>query len=249
MKAIILAAGYATRLYPLTIDTPKQLIQIGNKLMIEHIINKLEEIKELKEIYIVTNAKFYSKFIEWKQNYNCSKPIIIHNDGTTSNEDRLGAVGDINFVIKAEKIKDDLFIIAGDNLFELNLNEIVHEFKKHGKSIVAARDLGDKSKLAKRFGVIVNDSKNNIIDFEEKPALPKTSLASTMIYLLNKESVNIISKIYDSGKMFDNGGDLIHELVNSIGVKCFIFNSAWYDIGSHEQLEEVHNLYSQHQDL
>ena len=123
IKAIILAAGYATRLYPLTLNQPKSLLKIAEKPMIEHIIEKLKDINELNKIYIVTNNKFFKNFEDWNKNFNFNKDIKIINDLTTSNENRLGAVGDIKFAIEKENIDDDLIVFGGDNLFEDNLDE------------------------------------------------------------------------------------------------------------------------------
>ncbi len=245
MKAIILAAGYATRLYPLTLDQPKPLLEIGGKPMVEHIIAKLEKIPDLDEIHIVTNNKFYTHFLEWQNNIQSSKKIIIHNDGTLSNEDRLGSVGDIHFTIKSANMDDDVFVIAGDNLFEADLNKIVTEFKEHQKTIVAAKDLKDKSLLANKFGVIVTGENNRVIDFEEKPAEPKTALAATCIYLLNRTSVQELRELYARGEKIDDGGNFIKYLSDRSEVRCHAFDSDWYDIGSHEQLEEVRRYYGQ----
>ena len=134
MDAIILAAGYATRLYPLTENTPKPLLKVAGKLMIEHIIKKLEELEIINEIYIVTNNKFEQKFLEWLHNFDAKKPIEIINDGTKSNEDRLGALGDIYYVTDTKKIDKDIVVIAGDNLFEFPLLDVINLFKKRNSS-------------------------------------------------------------------------------------------------------------------
>src|SRR3989338_4234615 len=112
MKGLVLAAGYATRLYPLTKDTPKPLLEVGERTIINHIFVKLEEIKGLEEVYVVTNDKFYSTFVNWSKSLNSSFKLKIVNDGTKSNEDRLGAVGDIHFVVQQEKINDNLMEIG-----------------------------------------------------------------------------------------------------------------------------------------
>ena len=130
MKAIILAAGYATRLYPLTLNKPKPLLEVAAKPIIEHILFKIEKIKEINNIFIVTNNKFYAKFASWLAVYESKKKIKIINDKTSSNEDRLGAVGDIKFVLEQEKLNDDVMIIAGDNLFEFSLSGPVKIFKE-----------------------------------------------------------------------------------------------------------------------
>src|SRR3989338_1932693 len=119
MDAIILAAGYAIRLQPLTEDTPKALLEVAGKPMMEHIVGKIEGLK-IGKIYIVANDKFYQNFLDWLHNLNARVPVEVINDGTKSNEDRLGAVGDLNFIIKNKNIMEDIIVIAGDNLFELS---------------------------------------------------------------------------------------------------------------------------------
>src|SRR3989344_6886009 len=121
MDAIILAAGYATRLYPLTKDRPKPLLNVAGKPIIEHIIRKIDGITGINKIYIVTNDKFEGHFSEWLENFDAKSPIEIINDGTKSNEDRLGAIGDVHFAITSKNIDNELIVVAGDNLFELSL--------------------------------------------------------------------------------------------------------------------------------
>ncbi len=239
MKAIILAAGYATRLYPLTLDRPKPLLEVGDKLMIEHTIHKLDEVPEIDEIHVVTNDKFYNRFNEWKEGFSSKKKLMIHNDGTTSNDDRLGAVGDMHFVIEKEEIDDDVLIIAGDNLFELSLNSVVGSFRDHGHSIVAARDLKDKSLLAERLGVILTDEHSIVTDFEEKPKEPKSTLAATAIYMFNKSGVSELKRLISENAKLDNSGDLVRHLSSKSKVYCYQFDSRWFDVGSHEQLKEA----------
>lgn len=129
MQAIILAGGYGTRLYPLTINAPKPMIQVGGKPMIEYLIEKLENLGNISEIFIITNAKFSHVFEEWLKNKTKKIHMTIINDGTTSNEDRLGALGDIQYVLDTHKITEDVIILAGDNFFEDDLIDMVENFK------------------------------------------------------------------------------------------------------------------------
>ena len=121
MKAVVLAAGYATRLYPLTKDQPKPLLEVAGKPIAEHIIRKIEEVDEVDEIFIVTNNKFSEHFSKWVNSFSSSKKITVVNDQTMSNEDRLGSLGDIQFVIEKHNVEDDILVVAGDNLFEFSL--------------------------------------------------------------------------------------------------------------------------------
>ena len=244
MKAIIIAAGYSTRLYPLTIDMPKQLLQVGPKLMVEHIIDKINQVKEIDEIIIVVNDKFYSKFLEWKNGYKgTAKKIILINDGTRSNEERLGAIGDLHLAIVQGNIHDGVLIIGGDNLFDFDLNDLLSLHKEKGHPVIAARDLGDPAKLAKKFGTIEMNDENIITGFEEKPEKPKTSLCATLIYYLTKEDVQELEDLIAKKSKLDNTGEFIKHLSKKKPVACFTFQGMWYDIGSHEELKEVNELY------
>jgi glucose-1-phosphate thymidylyltransferase len=244
MKAIILAAGYATRLYPLTIDTPKPLLEVGRKKMVEHIIHKLEEIEKLEEIHVVTNDKFYPHFLEWRKEFPSTVNIHIHNDGTKTNEDRLGAVGDIHFVVKNSKIDDDVVIVGGDNLFDFSLMGMYSLFNSKKGPVVAARDLGDPAMLAKKFGTIEMDKHNKMIGFEEKPEKPKSSLAATCVYMYTKEDIKELERhIKKEGKLPDNTGDFVKHLMTVKDVYAYPFEEHWYDIGSHEQLAEAREIF------
>lgn len=241
IKVLLLAAGYATRLYPLTENTPKPLLKVGEKTIINHILSKLEEIKKVKEVHVVTNDKFYSAFVDWSRNFHSPFKLKILNDGTTSNENRLGAVGDINFVINQEKIKDDLLVIAGDNLFGFSLLDFVDFFKSKNTSIVAFHDLKDKNKVKSKYGVgIVQGSK--VIDFEEKPLEPKSSLASTACYLFKKNDLSRIGELVKTGKV-DAPGNLVKYLATESEVHAFVFGEHWFDVGSFESLEEAKRVY------
>ena len=239
MKAIILAAGYATRLYPLTLDLPKPLLKVGGKRMVEHIIHKIEETDEIDEVHIVTNHKFHNHFLDWKQQFSSDLNIFVHNDGTASEEDKLGAVGDMHFVIEKADLSGDVLVIGGDNLFELSLNEVVRSFKNYGKTMVAARDLKDKALIAGRYGVIETDDQGRIMGFEEKPREPKSTLASTCIYLFNNDSIDELRSLMSNNAKLDNTGDLIKHLAQKLEVYTYNFDSRWFDIGNHDQLKEA----------
>src|SRR3989338_8817089 len=234
MKAIVLAAGYATRLYPLTLNTPKPLLKIAGKPMIEYILDKLYEIPSLDEIFIITNDKFFDKFNNWINNYKSNISIEIINDKTNSNEDRIGAIGDIDLVIKREKIKDELIIVAGDNLFEFSLKEFV-DFSKD-KPIIASHDINNID-LAKQYGILSVDDKYKITNFEEKPEKPKSTLAATCIYFLPSDIVKMIDEYIQKGNPTDKPGHFIQWLYKETEVYSFVTKERWFDIGSKEQLE------------
>lgn len=241
MKALILAAGYGTRLYPLTEHTPKPLLEVGGKAILEHLLDKITSVQEIKEILIVTNHRFYEQFRVWLNHHHPNKPIKLLNDGTLSNDTRLGAIGDLRFTIDEEDINDDLLVIAGDNFFKFSLSNFVAAAKKAKASMVAFHDFKDKNLLKRKYGVgVLQGSK--VISFEEKPWQPKSSLAATGCYLFKKEDLKHISSLLDEGKG-DAPGDLVKWLVDKSEVHGHIFKEPWYDVGSLEELKNLQEGY------
>ncbi|MBU0470392.1 MAG: nucleotidyltransferase family protein [Nanoarchaeota archaeon] len=243
MKALILAGGYATRLYPLTQNQAKPLIKVADQPIVSHIMKKIEKVKEIDEVYVVTNNRFYPDFELWAKNNKFSKKIKVINDGTKSNETRLGAVGDLHFVLKKENISDDLLIIAGDNLFGFELRDFVDFFKERKSSTVAFYDMKDIDKVRGKYGVGILDG-SRVIGFEEKPLDPKSALASTACYLLTAKDLLRVGKYVEQGKV-DHPGDLIKYLAKESEMHGFVFTEHWYDIGSFEALKEAEKEYGQ----
>jgi glucose-1-phosphate thymidylyltransferase len=252
IKAIILAAGYATRLYPLTKTIPKPLLEVGGKPIIEHLLEKLRKLDEMGDIFIVTNDFFFDKFKQWADDYRLKnkiqlrkegKKIILMNDGTKSNEDRLGSIGDIHFVLAKEKLREDVLVIAGDNLFDDDLQEASEMFKKtKGEaSLVLLHDV-ENGELAKKFGIVQLDGNDKIIDFVEKPENPPSTLASTAIYFFQKDHLMLIAEALRE-KKGDRAGDFIAYLSKRRKVFGKILKGRWYDIGSFEQLEEARQTF------
>jgi glucose-1-phosphate thymidylyltransferase len=240
MIAIILAAGYATRLYPITLNQPKPLLKVSGKPIVEHIINKVLSFNNIEKIYIITNNKFYTHFSSWLNQYDNNKPIKIINDQTQNSADRLGAIGDINFVIKQEQINEDILIVGGDNLFEDNLNNLFEHFKTKGTSILL-NDVIDYD-LAKLYGVVSLNENNQIIEFSEKPKSPKTTLISTLIYALKKEHLPLIGEALKQG-FADRAGDFISYLSKKEQIYGLPLEGHWFDIGSLEQLKKAEEVY------
>lgn len=242
MDAIILAAGYAVRLHPLTENTPKPLLNVAGKPIIEHLIKKIEQIGLINKIYIVTNEKFEKHFKKWLSRFDASKPIEIVNDGTKSNEDRLGALGDLHYIISLKNLDDDIMVIAGDNLFESALTDVYNFFKKRKSNIIVLHDVKD-FELARQYGVVEIDNSNIVINFEEKPSAPKSTLASTGIYIFQKKTLTLIKKYIAQGNNPDKTGDFIEWLHKRDIVYSYITDKKWYDIGSLEQLEKANRYY------
>jgi glucose-1-phosphate thymidylyltransferase len=231
VKALILAAGYATRLQPLTDTIPKQLLPVGGRPMVDWILDKIAE-TSADEVHLVTNARFASDFERWADD----KDVQIHNDGTTSNDDRLGAIGDIHFV----GLDDDLLVIAGDNLFDYSLADYEAYWRAKDGSAVAVLDVRDPE-LAKKYGVVEVDENDRILDFIEKPEHPPTTLCATATYFYHRDHVRLVSTYLDEGNPPDQPGNLVAWLHKREPVYAYRFDGSWYDIGDRQQLLEADN--------
>ena len=241
MKAIILCAGYATRLYPLTLDKPKSLLEVSGKPILDYIVGKIEKIKEVDEIFVVANEKFYNHFEKWLEENKkyFVKKINIINDQTETNETRLGGIGDLDFVIRKEKINDDLLVVLGDNLFDFDLISFSEFFKQNNGVCIGVYDLKNKGE-AKQLGVLEIKNKK-LISFEEKPQNPKTTIISTGIYFFPKEEITTIKNYMKTDKPKDGPGYLILDLLKSQKIHAFEFKGKWFDIGTKEVYEKIKN--------
>ncbi len=243
MKVILLAAGYGTRLYPLTLDKPKCLLDINGKPVIEYILEKIRDLEEVDEVFIVTNDKFYNLFLEWRKNFRYNKDIIVINDGTKSNEERLGAIGDIYFAIAQKRITDDLLIINADNIFSFDLKKIFLFFGRE-KPIIGIFDVGDLE-IAKRMGHVKLDENKKVIFFKEKDQNTKSSICSTGIYYFPARVLPLIKIYLDEGNSPDRSGDLLEWLYKTediYGYDCSKGGEYWFDIGSKEEYEKINKL-------
>ena len=244
MKCILLCAGYATRLFPLTENFPKALLEIGGRPILDYILDEVNTLKEVDEIYVITNDKYASHFENWANIKNNIKPIKVFNDHTTNNDDRLGAIGDIAYTIDQANINDDMLIIAGDNLFKFKLQDFIDFYHTKNAPIVAGQVSDDKALLS-RLGVIEKDENNLIIGMEEKPAEPKGNVKSFGIYLYPKEIIPVIKNYLAEGNKPDAPGYLLDYLYKKQPVYVHCFNEKWYDVGTHETLAEVNKEYSE----
>jgi glucose-1-phosphate thymidylyltransferase len=242
MKALILAAGYATRLYPLTLDKPKALLPVGSKTILDYIIDRMEELPELSEILIVTNEKFDSAFRQWQAGRACTKPLKIMNDGTVSDQDKLGAIGDIQLVIERERIEDDLFVLAGDNLFTFPLRGYVDYFHRVKRDCILVQDMEDQEEL-KRVGVVELDEGMTVRSFEEKPRHPKTNLGVFAMYIYRKETLPLFQAYLSEGNSPDAPSHFPEWLYARQEVKAYLAEGVIYDIGTHGAYKEVQEIF------
>lgn len=240
MKALILAAGYATRLYPLTRGYPKPLLKVGKKPIINYILNKLQVLDEIDEIIVVTNTKFIPKFRRWARGLRVKKHIRLIDDLTTDYNDRRGAIGDMSFVINKARLKGDLLVIGGDNLFDGGLGDFL-AFAKAQKSspVIGAYRLKNISQ-ARKYGVLRLDKKNRVTDFQEKPENPKSRLVAMCLYYFPKEKLRLIKEYLSmKAKKSDATGFYIDWLRKRLPVYGFVFGGRWYDIGDHKFYREA----------
>ena len=236
MEALILAAGYATRLRPLTDDVPKQLLPVGGRPMVDWILDKIRE-AGIDEVHLAANARFAPLFETWADGKN----VRVHDDGTTSNDDRLGAIGDIRFVQERAAIDDDLLVVAGDNLFDYSLADYVAYWRgKDGASALAVHDVGSRD-LARKYGVVDVDADDRVVAFVEKPEHPPSTLAATATYLYARAHARLVSTYLDEGNPHDQPGNYVAWLHTREPVYAYRFAGGWYDIGDPAQLLAADN--------
>ncbi len=239
MKLILTAAGYATRLWPLTKDTPKPLLEVKGKPIVDHIIDNVMQIEAVDAVYLVTNHKFAKNFAAWKKKIKHNVPITVFDDGTTSNDDRLGQIGDIYHVLKQAKVEDDVLIIAGDNLFNFSLLEAFNAFKKHGEIVNPLYDPKD-IEVAKQMGTVVMDKNMLFTEFYEKVEKPKSTFCSQGVYFVPKARLNLFKKYVDEKHNADKMGYFMSWLLEkNVPVYGIVFDKGWFDIGWLEALEHA----------
>ncbi len=246
MKILVLAAGYGTRLQAIAKDTPKPLLPINQKPMLNFILDELSQIKGISEYVIVTNNKFYGQFTAWQQAQGELKnKIRIVNDGTNSNEDRLGSVGDMRFVWDREKELDDWLVVGGDNLFDFDLTSYIAMARAKAPAVtVGVYDIKDISQ-AHMFGIILMDKAGKIVSFEEKPSKPKSTLVTMCFYYFPKETLGFIQQFFKESSSSDAAGGYIKWLSEKKEVYGFQFQGKWYDIGSVESYYEAQSKFKQ----
>ena len=244
MNALILAAGYATRLYPLTLNKAKPLLVVGGRPIIEWVVNNLADVPDLETIYVVTNDKFAADFQAWSERYQDQHPEFkfkIINDGSKSDEDKLGAIGDINFVITGENLtQSSLLIVAGDNLFTESLTDFV-VCARETEATVAVYDVGDAEAI-KKYGNIAVDADGIITRFEEKPERPQGTLAAIALYYYSPAVLSLLTTYLAAGNNPDQPGRFVQWLYTRKPVETFQIKGNWLDIGSKETLEDADRI-------
>jgi glucose-1-phosphate thymidylyltransferase len=246
MKVIILAAGYATRLYPLTLTQPKPLLPVAGKPMIEYVLDNLAPISGIDRIYVVTNAKFAGHFQKWSDHYRATKAKLnftIVNDGSTDDTNKLGAVGDIHYVLRTQKVEDDVIVVAGDNLFSEKLPGFGEFCRQKKAPVLALYDVGNLEEI-KKYNSISLDGEGRIQFFEEKPKQPTSTLTGIALYYYPRFVLPLIYQYVQEGNNPDQPGRLVQWLYTRTAVYTWKVPGLWYDIGSKETLEEANRIFA-----
>ncbi|MDP6892260.1 MAG: nucleotidyltransferase family protein [Verrucomicrobiota bacterium] len=247
MKLIILAAGYATRLYPLTLNRPKPLLPIAGRPMVDHVLKSLASISAIDHVYLVTNEKFAGHFEEWSINRDKSEfnvPVAVVNDHSTDDSNKLGAIGDLSLVIKSQKIDDDVIVVAGDNLFSDDLGDYGRVCEESKAPVLGVYDVESLKESAK-YGVVEVSPEGNILTFEEKPDEPKSTLIGIALYHYPRNVLPLIEQYIADGNNPDQPGRLIQWLYPQMPVQTWSVPGTWYDIGSKETLEEADCIFTE----
>jgi len=245
MKVIILAAGYATRLYPLTLTQPKPLLLVAGKPMIEYALDNLAPFEKTDRIYIVTNAKFAAHFQKWADGYRATKgplEVTVINDGSSDDSNKLGAIGDLDLVLRREKLDDDIVVVAGDNLFSEKLSAFGRLGREKKSAVLGVYDVGSLE-LVKKYSSINVDGKGRITRFEEKPQNPTSTLIGIALYFYPRDFLPLIAQYVAEGNNPDQPGRLIQWLYPRVPVYTWTVPGIWYDIGSKETLDEADRIF------
>lgn len=246
MKNIVIAAGYATRLGELTKNFPKPLLKIGENTILGRMLDDIDAIPDIDEHIIITNHKFAHIFNEWKDQQSYTKPITIIDDGTETNDTRLGAVCDLLFAMDKLQIDDDLLVVAADNLLFFSFREFVDFAKAKGTSCIICHDQPSIQKL-QRTGVVVLDENNKVLNMEEKPEQPKSHWAVPPFYIYKKHDLDLVRHSVENGCGKDAPGNLAHYMVEHTVMHAWPMagtgENLRFDIGSLDTYKEACEKY------
>jgi glucose-1-phosphate thymidylyltransferase len=248
MNVLILAAGYATRLYPLTLNKAKPLLEVAGKPMMEWVIDNLAPIQGLEKVYVVTNNKFAADFQSWANAYEAANPklnVVIINDRSTGDADKLGAIGDIRLVIdQAGLDQSDLLVVAGDNLFSESLEKFGEFCASCQKPVLGLYDVGSLEQ-ARKYGVVSVSEDGQIRQFVEKPEQPESTLIGIALYYYPQATVREFETYIAEGNNPDQPGRFIQWLYQRTPVLTWSVPGTWFDVGSKETLEEANRIFAQ----
>ena len=239
MQCIILCGGFATRLRPLTLDQPKHLLPIAGRPMVDYLLDRLAA-AGIQSGIVVTNHRFASNFQDWAVGGPHALQIEILDDGTETNETRLGSIGDLRFALEATDVRQDFLVVTGDNLFTFALDQLFGTFRRRGNTI-ALYDVGSVD-IARQMGHATCDADGRVLAFVEKPAQPPDTLVSIGIYLYKATVRNLVNRYVAEGQSPDRTGDFVawlHKQVAVYGHRILHETGVWFDIGSFDQYQEA----------
>jgi glucose-1-phosphate thymidylyltransferase len=239
VKAVILAGGYATRLYPLTRNRPKHLLEVGGRAILELLLEQLP-LEELDAVYVVTNARFAERFRKWAESYPAD--VVVLDDGTTNEDERLGAIGDLQLAIETQSLDDDLIVAAGDSIFTERLDDFARFGQERGAAAIAVYDVGDLEEM-KRLSSIGVDAESRLVSFEEKPEQPESTLAGIALYFYPRTVLPLVGQYLVEGNNPDQPGRLVAWLYEGIPVYAWPVPGRWFDIGTPETLAQAEELF------
>ena len=242
MKLLVLAAGYATRLYPLTLDRPKALLDVAGRPMLEHVLASLAPVREIDGTYVVTNSKFAPHLRDWARGSSFAATVL--DDGTLDEETKRGAIGDIAFVVDEAGLDDDLVVVAGDNLFSETLEGFGRAIRERRAPTLGVYDVGDLEAI-KRYNAIEVDADGRIVFFEEKPAHPRSTLTGIALYFYPRETVPLVRRYVEEGNNPDQPGRLVQWLYTRVDFYTWLVPGIWYDVGSAESLAEANRVFAE----
>lgn len=237
MKAILLCGGFAKRLWPLTLDKPKALLELGGRRILDHIVDKVECLHDVDEIIISTNAAFEPAFREWLAGRAFAKPVRLVVEPSRSEGEKFGAVRGLHWLLGKCNIDSDFIMINGDNLFDFELQNLVDVYRATGAPTVALYDVRTVE-LAKLLGVVKLDG-TRIAEFHEKPANPPSTLISTGCYVFPRNAIPMLDKYLADGNPGDTPGHFVKWLAAQLPVHGWVWNGTWFDIGDFESLERA----------
>ena len=243
MKAVVLAGGFAKRMWPLTKERPKHLLPVAGRPMLDHVIDKLEPVRELDHIFISTNARFKDDFRSYLNSREAKKDISLFIEKTRSEGEKLGTVGGLGYLIRESNIDDEMLVIGGDNILGFRMTDFMEHFRSNRANTVALYDLKSKEK-ARLYGVVSIDDSDKIVDFQEKPSRPHSTLVSTACYAFTKNGVRNILRYLDEGNDPDKMGHFIEWLYRNDDVFGFVFTGLWFDVGSFESYNEANEYFA-----
>lgn len=242
MKNIVIAAGYATRLGELTRNFPKPLLQIGESTILGRMLDDIDRIPDIDEHIIITNHRFAHIFEEWAATQTYTKPVTIVDDGTSTNETRLGAVCDLLFAMDKLSIDDDLLVVAADNILMFSFREFVDFSKEKDSSCIMCHEQPSIERL-QRTGVVVLDEDNKVLNMEEKPQVPKSHWAVPPFYIYLKKDLDLVRHSVENGCGKDAPGNLAHYMVDNTVMHAWPMTAGRFDIGSLDSYEEAKKLF------